>query len=225
MASGWWDNGGAISGCVAAYQPIGASSLAASYTNKANPGTYDAAPGTAPTFAAATGWTFNGTTQYLRTFYSPPNQAAFSAIVRFSGALTTGTRTLLATPNTTVSTNLGIFQALFPAPYYVNNAGTGGLAAVSGGVLAIATNQGYKDGATDGTTFVGAGAAWKEMYIAAYNGSSVGYYFSGVVQAIAIYNTTLTAGEVATLTTAMNALTNVTSTPAMLHAAQRAAFA
>ena len=31
-----------------AYQPKGAASLAASYFNLANPGTYNAAPGTAP---------------------------------------------------------------------------------------------------------------------------------------------------------------------------------
>ncbi len=44
-ASTWWDNNGAISGCVAAYQPKGAADLAASYVNLANSGTYNAAPG------------------------------------------------------------------------------------------------------------------------------------------------------------------------------------
>ena len=55
-AAQWWLSGGvSAANCVAAYQPIGATSLAASYTNLANPGTYTAAPGVAPTFDAATG--------------------------------------------------------------------------------------------------------------------------------------------------------------------------
>ena len=46
----------------------GAASLAASYINLANPGTYDAAPGTAPSFDTATGWTFAAaSSQYLTT--------------------------------------------------------------------------------------------------------------------------------------------------------------
>jgi hypothetical protein len=64
----WWLAGGvAAANAIAVYQPKGAADLAASYVNLANPGTYDAAPGTAPTFDAATGWTFNGSTQYLTT--------------------------------------------------------------------------------------------------------------------------------------------------------------
>ena len=60
----WYLAGGiSAANCLAAYQPKGAASLAASYSNLANPGTYNAAPGVAPTFDASTGWTFNGSTQ------------------------------------------------------------------------------------------------------------------------------------------------------------------
>lgn len=82
-AADWWVVPGKT--CVAAYQPIGAASLAASYVNLANPGTYDAAPGVAPTWASATGWTFNGSTQYLTTGITPPrgpNMVAIGAICR-----------------------------------------------------------------------------------------------------------------------------------------------
>ena len=62
----WYLAGGiAKANCIAAYQPKGAASLAASYVNLVTPGTYDAAPGTAPTFDSALGWTFDGTSQYL----------------------------------------------------------------------------------------------------------------------------------------------------------------
>lgn len=80
-AANWWEAGGATN-CVAAYQPKGAASLAASYVNLANPGVFDAAPGVAPTWDAATGWSFNGSTQYLRS--GVPGSAAVSFLMRFS---------------------------------------------------------------------------------------------------------------------------------------------
>ena len=56
-AARWYLAGGiSASACVAAYQPKGSTSLAASYTNLNSPGTYNAAPGVAPTWAVAT-WT------------------------------------------------------------------------------------------------------------------------------------------------------------------------
>lgn len=208
MADGWWNNSGAIAGCVLAYNPVGAASLAASYSNLNNPGTYDAAAGVAPTWAYGTGWTFNGTTQYLTTGYAPPNQAAFTAIVRLSGASTSGTRTVLATPNTALAANLGVFQSQ-PAgsvPLYANSGQAVGAASVTSGVLAVAGGQGYKNGATDGSSFAASGKIWKTMLVGAYNGASVGSFFSGNVQALAIYNTTLTLLEIQALTTLMNAL-------------------
>ena len=82
--SGWWDGNGTISGCVAAYQPIGAADLAASYSNKANPGTYDlsvkggyAAPG----FSSASGWTYSASGKILTTGITNPG-AGWSAIAR-----------------------------------------------------------------------------------------------------------------------------------------------
>lgn len=47
--------------CVAAYDAIGAASLADSYVNEANPGTFDAAPGVAPTWAYGTGGPYTET--------------------------------------------------------------------------------------------------------------------------------------------------------------------
>lgn len=63
----WYLAGGlSASDWLATFQPIGAASLAASYSNLINPGTNDAAPGTAPTFNAATGWAFaSASLQYL----------------------------------------------------------------------------------------------------------------------------------------------------------------
>ena len=56
-----WYLAGGVSAPQAAYQAKGASSLAASYVNLANPGTNNASPsGTEPAFSTANGWTFSG---------------------------------------------------------------------------------------------------------------------------------------------------------------------
>jgi len=87
-AGAWWNLFGAIpnANVVAAYQPKDAANLAASYVNLVTPGTYDAAPGTAPTWDATSGWIFNGSTQYLTTGITPVIDQSYSAIVRFTDA-------------------------------------------------------------------------------------------------------------------------------------------
>lgn len=81
-AASWWLAGGAPAP-VAAYQPKGAASLATSYVNLVNPGTYDAAPGTAPTHDTATGWTFVSG-QYLTTGIVVGTARDWAMLVRFS---------------------------------------------------------------------------------------------------------------------------------------------
>ena len=207
MASGWWDDSGAISGCVAAYAPVGSASLAASYVNLQNPGTYNASPGTAPSFDTATGWTFNGTSQWLTTGYTQSAASStISILVRFSGGSSSGNRALLGITDNPPGQNLGIWQRLSGATYFVNGGGPSQPAAVTSGVLGIATTQGFLNGATYGGAFSAATKTWFPLSIGAYYSGSVSQFFSGQIQAIAIYNTTLTAGQVATLTTLMNAL-------------------
>jgi len=56
----WYLSGGiAAANCIAAYQPKGAASLAASYANLPNPGTYNAVPLDAITVLNAYGWYWN----------------------------------------------------------------------------------------------------------------------------------------------------------------------
>ena len=83
----WYLSGGVSrANCLAAYQAIGAASLAESYVNLVNPGTYDLSGGTAPTWAAESGWTFNGADQYKTTGIDPAANATqtWSMIVRYS---------------------------------------------------------------------------------------------------------------------------------------------
>lgn len=208
VASTWWDNNGAISGCVAAYAAKGAASLAASYTNLANPGTYTAAPGVAPTFNAADGWTFNGSTQYLTTGVIPA--AGWSALIRFSdntspdddtvfGSYSGATLRFSVNINAVTGNNRIIYQnggILVESP---------GIAA---GVVGFAGQTGYRNAvAASGTIGAWSGTSTRQIYIGATNlEGSISNLFPGKIQAFAIYNVTLTAGQVATITTAMQAL-------------------
>ena len=87
MADGWWNNNGAIAGCVAAYQPIGAADYATSKVNLFSPGTYDAADGAAyPTWDAINGWKFAGASFQLLTipYTLPADSHTHSVILRLS---------------------------------------------------------------------------------------------------------------------------------------------
>lgn len=76
----WWEAGG-VTGCIGAYQPKSAASLAASYSNLVSPGVDDLTVGVAPNFSAATGWEFTGTQYLITPFVST---TTISAIVQYS---------------------------------------------------------------------------------------------------------------------------------------------
>jgi len=84
-AGGWWLAGGIDpDDCIAAYQPKGAASYAASKVNLANPGTYDLTNGNDPSWSADNGWTFDGVNDHLyETTYEPTN-TPFTVIVRLN---------------------------------------------------------------------------------------------------------------------------------------------
>jgi hypothetical protein len=200
-SGGWWDNNGAISGCVAAYAAKGATSLAASYTNLTGNATYNAAPGVAPTFSSADGWTFNGSTQYLTTGIVPA--ATWTMIVRFSSATNNGivagsdgNMRFWILPNGASGVSYGCdANALTVSP------------ALTSGVLAIANLNCYRNGVANGVITAGTATPAQIIYIGGRNLSGVvNLPIAAKIQALAIYSTTLTAGEVATLTTLMNAL-------------------
>lgn len=205
----WYLSGGvAAANCIAAYQPIGAASLAASYTNLANPGTYDAAPGVAPTWASATGWTFNGFSQYLTTGVVP-TATSWSMIVRISNAVVVGDQCAAGSRNGGTGFELWHAGAGGTGRAYVNGAAL----LVSGvdiatGILAFAGKTAYLNGATDGTIGAGTTLPTGGIWIGATNNLSISAYgLEGNLLALAIYNTTLTALQVAAISAAMAALT------------------
>lgn len=200
----WWLLGGAT-GVVAVYQPKGAASQASSYVNLANPGTYDAAPGVAPSWTGATGWAFDGSSQYLTTGVVPIHP--MSLIVRFANGYTG--------PQARVTAGCYDGKAFIletgygGARYYeYGTAYTGPGAAVAAGVMCLTPTQGYLDGAIDGTTISGGFTLpIHALTIGGRNdGSAVNVLWIGNIYACALYGTSLSAAQVLAISTAMAAL-------------------
>lgn len=208
-ATPWYLAGGvALANVVAAYQPIGAASLAASYSNLANPGTNNAAPGVAPTHASATGWTFNGTTQYLST----PNPASgYSVVIRLSNAPTAGNNHYaFASYAGTGNTYFRIIVRDAGRCIY-NNGGTTLLdteAASAAAVWGMTPTDAYKDGVSQGSVGGWSGTNSRPVFIAARNLDGTADAFTAFnCLAYALYNTALTGTQMSAIMTAAAALT------------------
>jgi hypothetical protein len=208
VADAWYLAGGAPMP-MAAYQPIGAASLADSYVNLANPGTLDAAPGVAPTWNAATGWGFNSA-QYLTTGVVPGD--GWSMLVRMSDVVTTVNRTAGGSQNTDGDSRFYVVPRSSGNSLY----GHGTFVSISGnvvaGIMAIAGQSGYLDGAEVTGALGSIVVTPRQIIIGALNagagsmGVSPSQYLAGNIQAVAIYDSTLTASEVAAVSDAMAAL-------------------
>jgi hypothetical protein len=186
----WYRAGGAPLP-VAAYQPIGAASLAASYVNLANPGTYDAAPGVAPTWASATGWGFNGFTQYLKSGVIPENNQTWAMLVRIAnGVSPSGIRVIAGSRGALPEYYFEVWHGDANVIYYGNGAEKAGSASITSGVLGVAGTTGYKNGNVDCTAIGTQGTNAAAIYLGGFNqNGSTQYLFSGNILAVAIWNT------------------------------------
>jgi hypothetical protein len=211
----WWLEGGiAAAFVVVAYQPKGAGSLPESYVNLANPGTFDAAPGVAPTHSAATGWTFNGTTQHLRTgvrLFQP-----YTTIIRYDNATSPAAgRYMLGILSTSPSTI--VYHIEFNSVTTLNYGNGNVSVSVSvgdstSGTAALAGNSIYFNGGLIPQSTLPTSWAYDPdptggCFIASRNfGGSPNNFFAGNILALAIYSATLTAPQVAAVSAAMAAL-------------------
>lgn len=199
--SDWWLAGGVSpANCVAAYQPKGAASLAASYTNLANPGFYTASKiaGT-EIWSATNGWTFSG--WYATTNLSGAN-STWSVIIRFAnvatGVYTFGSKDAIS------GARHGI--RVFPFSNSVNstngnNVLTGINPVLLSGVYCIAGNTAYRNGVVDGTILTSPATNNEPMYLGAEAGGGVSGSFD--MYAIAFYDIVLSAAQVAAISSAM----------------------
>lgn len=213
MANGWWNLDGTISTCVAAWQAIGAASYSESLVNLFNPGTSNltTASGKDPSWNASTGWTGNGTDQYLNTSVNASNGHSF--IVRASnlngtykgylfGNYSSGYGITLIWNNETNKVN----YRQGGEAYYTYEPGT-----LTGGVFAIGSNgtsydSYYNGNAVDSDRAITAAPRATPYFILARaNNITPSVFSDATIQAVAIYNGDI-GPYIADLTAAINAL-------------------
>ncbi|HUS95786.1 MAG TPA: hypothetical protein VMX97_03500, partial [Hyphomicrobiaceae bacterium] len=193
--------------CVwAAYQPKGAANLAASYVDLSGNGN-NTGPGVAPTWDAVNGWEFNGTTQYLLTAFIAQSDQSQSMIVQ-GALLNTNANYICGSREIAVNYNFRL------SLYYSNlvSCANGGAVTVAPGIMsgniAVAGNQGYRNGAPQGGAIGGwAGASTTPVVIGALNkGGVIERWCKCYVYSFALYDCILTAPQVAAVAAAMAAL-------------------
>lgn len=208
-AGGWWDLDGTITSCVAAYQPKGAASYAASLADLSG-NDNDATEGTAPAWGATDGWKFDGVNDYLKTSVVPGTDQSCSMIIRYSDAVFDDYRWMFGVMVTNVgSFGYGRYKASAPVKFANGGQVTVKVTLPSAAVAAVAGNQGYLDGSTCGGTISGYGTGtMRTIFIGCLHAANdtASSYCQTYVQAVAIYNAVLTSTQVGLLTTAMNAL-------------------
>lgn len=204
--SGWWNNNGAFSGCIAAYQPKGAASYAASKVNLTGDATYNAVdPAGAVGWNTTDGW-IGGSSKYISTGYVI-SDISHSVFIRFTDAPSAATG-IVGTYNAANASSLYIrpnssFTTFY---YYASNSFTTLL--TTAGTLGLAGKDCYKNGSDIGDlSQTGTSAGPHPLFIFAINlNGSPGQYFTGKIQAFALYSVTLTTSQAADLHTAMAAL-------------------
>lgn len=189
-------------GIQAAYQPIAAPDPFAARQNVGNDGRMAgrnvAMPGVAPTWSSATGWQFDGTTQYLNTAVIP--QKNTSALVAFKNAQAdTSYLTFFgAYGNAGVRFTIGN-RAGITGPYFTyGNAEYGGTYQNHvNGVAGLSAGWCYFDGRLIAAIGTWSGAATLAIYIGAYNPPAWLYVPSSIQRAVMISQNCLTPAHMA----------------------------
>ena len=188
--SPWWLSGGvSAANAIAVYQPKNAASQAASYTNLTGNATYNTSSINFPTWSAASGWIFNGTTQYLDTSIIV-SAVTWSVIIRFSDRVRTVAELLTGARITNRSFQIG-FDTVADTVFYGHggNASLNVAPRITSGVLAISNKATYRNGVSDGTIAAGTTLDALPLYIGAYNqGNNAQLRIQANVQAYAVYD-------------------------------------
>lgn len=198
----WWLLGGIpAANCIAAYQPKGAASYAASKVNLAIPGTYDAVEGVAPGWTAADGWIFAN--KRLETNITPPGAQTWSALCRFSN-VSVGVSFLFGELEETTPSSFSISPNRSTGIVFQNHGRLDVSGGMASGVLGFSGRDCYCNGVFVGQTTTLTANGPRSIYIGTRHGDSYPLY--GNIQCLAFYNTTLTAAQVLAVSTAIAAL-------------------
>jgi hypothetical protein len=214
VSAAWLAGGISAANIVAAYEPVRAANLAASYVNLANPGTYDCTvPTVAPLFRAKKGWQFNGVSTYLETGITP--SPGWSVIIDYAGAVNLGgaDAMLMGSKNitgtaidrfalgvssyTTEAMRVNVAGGRDVTPYYPQ------------GVIGFSNIQGYYNGVAFGVPPASTGYSTQTLrpiFIGCWNfGGTPALFSEAIIRRLYIYNTALTAGQMLAVSNALRA--------------------
>ncbi len=203
----WWEISSVDpADIVAVYQPIGADTLAKSYTNLVNPGINDASPVIAPTWSDTVGWTFTGT-EHLTTGIVGNGLHTF--MVRINNIAQTAVQRIVMGYNSGRSEFLGVeFAGTINLPSKYNTGFFGGATGSLGdSVACIARNKIYMNSSLHDFLPESALEEWSEGAISIANGIGVASQYIGDISAMAIYNRELTQSEISEISGNMSLLT------------------
>lgn len=205
VAGGWWDPNSDGLSVWAAYAAKGAADLAASYTDLSG-NSHDAGVGVAPTWDAVNGWKGDGATMYLTTGFSPQTDQSQTLLVQFTNGTAQAVQWLAGARS--IDTRIfGIQSRYYGDMQYMNGSILVVTPNIAAGNLAVAGNQGYRNGAVDGGAIGGYVGGTGSLYIFCRNQAGTAQQFSSAyIQAFALYDTALTAPQVSAIAAAMAAL-------------------
>jgi hypothetical protein len=173
VATPWYLLGNVtLAQCVAAYAFKNAASYATAKINLAHPSVNDCADGTAyPTWASATGCTFDGSTQYLTTGIIPTS-VNFSIFIQYTNLTGTANYTLIGSYATATKAHL-------IAPNFAGNVMNfynGGVASnapiLAGGNYGLAGHTAYRNGISETNVSSGTGLSGLSLTIGGLNYST-----------------------------------------------------
>lgn len=208
----WWLAGGLIpeSSNYTIFDPLAATSLADSYINLANSGTRDAIVGVAPAHAQGSGWTFNGSTQYLNSQTTCIHEQTI--VIWCEDA--SGVYAIRAWTNSGSVRGVGIDPtSSTDVRFFSGTANTNWNGAANGVIAAISKNQLFRNGNVVTYARSSFTSTALPFFLGAenQNGTAVNFY-SGRILRVAIYDTTLSEAQLRALTWTMyNYNSNLTS--------------
>jgi hypothetical protein len=195
-----------LSGVWAAYEPKGAASLAASYTDKSG-NNNDAGVGVAPAWDATNGWKFNGSTQYLTTTFLAAADQSQAILVQYTNLVSANYDYLAGAWTAATGAVFGLGNGQTGTMIYRNGNFVEVASRLAAGNLAISGTRGYRNGIAEGAAIASIGALSHTCYIGALHANgSPGNFASVYIQALVICSATNTAQQIRTAAIAMAAL-------------------
>jgi hypothetical protein len=210
----WWlTNGIATGDVVAAYQAKGAGSYVNSLHNLVEDVYNLVDTGHAPDWDDVNGWKFDVmSSEYLDTTIE--SSSTWSILCRYSNYISGWNGALFGLYDSSNGQGMFFIPNDNSVPvYHQYGMGTNPIVVIGdkslGGVVGIAQYQGYFDGTADGDPTSGSWSSFEVTFlIGCLNsiGDSPAQFSSSYIQAIAIYNKTLTPTQIAAITDNMEAL-------------------